>query len=763
MATKRFAIETVFKLIDRITAPMKRATRTTKRFSQGFKRDLRSAQVQVQLLATSIKTKLLGAIKLLATTGLFAIAAGIAIATREFLNFDQAITQAGVKFKDLKPGTVEYKNTLKELGATARKVGSETQFTATQAGEGLNFLAMAGFTSKQAMALLPKTVELATASSTDLALATDIASDSLGAFGLMSTNTAQLTKNLTRVNDVFAKTTTSTNTTLEQLFEGVAKGAPTFTDAGQSIETFSAAMGIMAQSGIKGGTAGTILRNSLLRVIATTGPASKEVKKLGIRVKDGNGNFRDYFDILKDANKATSKMGEVQRLASLDIIFGKRAVTGMSVVLKGLNTKTKDGKNQLASLRDVLLQSTGAAALMAKEMRKSLLNRLKILGSSLIEVGLKFVDAFAGKGGNAIDTMTKAVQAFDPKPISDGILFVIDVIGDLIDELKPFKEIIFGIVAAFAVYKVGLIAVAIAQGLVAATNPVTLIVLAIGVLVGSILWLIKNWEKVKIAFSDMWDFILDSLDIPLVRTLALVFMPFITIPILVIKHWDKVKAFFTLWFGILKFELLSAWQWFSNLLDNPFFVMAAVVLAPWLTIPALVVKHWERVKTFFIGLFNTVIEFVAKLWAKFSALLDNKFFTAAALILAPWITIPALIIKHWEKISEVISGVADKASKVAKEVVSFLQPKAPKGGPDILARALSTTPDVDEDDEDDEEISQTAAKMASQGIGAQAVFSQQKTISETTSKAEVTIRDKTGRATIDRQVPGVQLVASGVN
>jgi TP901 family phage tail tape measure protein len=264
------------------------------------------------------------------------------------------------------------------------------------------------------MKLLPGVTNLATVANVDLATATDIASDSLGAFGLMTDNSAKLAKNFTRVQDVMAKTTATSNTNLTDLFEAVKKGAPDFTAAGQSIETFSTLIGTMANAGIKGAEAGTKLRNISTRLAKPTKEAAAAMEMLGIRVEKEGGGFRDMLDILDDVRKGTSKLGEVQKSAALATIFGVRQTGGLNVILK-------EGTERLRSYRQMLIDSKGASEKMATVMRSSLINRLKSLGSALTEVGFQFFSAFDEQGASAIDKLTQFVRKIDLTPLINGI------------------------------------------------------------------------------------------------------------------------------------------------------------------------------------------------------------------------------------------------------------------------------------------------------------------------------------------------------
>jgi len=358
-----------------------------KRFEQSAKR--------VSINTGSIFKGVLGAN--LVTRGITSLTAGIAAAGREFVSFDKAIISAGAKFG---PAFAKGTEGAKELTKVTRGIGAATEFSATQAAQGLDFLSLAGFNAKQSIALLPGVVNLATATQSDLARATDIASDSLGAFGLMSKDSAVLGANLSRVMDVMAKTTTTANTNMEDLFEAVKKGAPSFTTSGQSIESFSAIAGELANSGLKGAEAGTALRNMMLRLSKPTKEAGDVIRNLGVRTQDSEGNFRDVLDILADFEKGLKGMGSAQRTAALSTVFGARTVNSVNVALKA-------GTLQLRQYRDSLIESKSASNALAESMRTSLEARLAKLKSSAIELGFKFFDAF----GPQIESGIESVQA----------------------------------------------------------------------------------------------------------------------------------------------------------------------------------------------------------------------------------------------------------------------------------------------------------------------------------------------------------------
>lgn len=430
-----YAVATAFTARDRITGAFRAMGRGAGVFENKATKSFRNVGRAGSRVGSIIKG-IIGA--QLITRGVAALTQGLRTVTTEFIGFDQAVTSASSKFKDLDLATEAGQKTLKALGRTARDVGAVTQFTAGQAAEGLDFLAMAGFNVEQAMISLAPTVDLATVGQLDLGRATDIASDSLGAFGLMTEDTNALQENFTRLNDVMALTMSRTNTNMEDMFESIKKGAPAFTAAGQSMESFNTLLGAMANSGVKGSESGTVLRNMMIRLSKPTGEAKKILSKLGVVTQDSVGNFRDIVDILGDFEVGLKGMGTAQKTAALSTIFGTRAVTGVNILLG-------EGTDKLRAFRNELINSGGASKKMADIIRRSLQNRLAALRSAAIEVGFKFVEAFEKRGGKAIDAITQAVRNFNVKPLIDGIEFVIKIIQKLITFARPLIQTIIKI------------------------------------------------------------------------------------------------------------------------------------------------------------------------------------------------------------------------------------------------------------------------------------------------------------------------------
>lgn len=531
MAGKRFNIQAVISMIDRASGPMGKVNKSVNRLNKGINRVGGRA----------------------AKAGMVGIGVGAGLVARQFVEFDDAIFGAAAKFSDLDITTAKGQKTLEKLRQTARKVGGETKFNAVEAAQGLDFLAMAGFNTTQSMKLLPGVANIATVANVDLATATDIASDALGAFGLNTKDTTKLTENFNRVQDVMARTVTMTNTSMADLFETIKFGAPPFTAAGQSMETFNAIAGRMASSGIKGSSAGTALRSAILRLQKPTAEVSEGLSKFGLSIDDivKDGKIMDMVDIMAMWEKNGKKMTTVQRNAALTMIVGKNAVSGWAAVMN-------EGVKETQDLKTALEKSGGSASKMAKIIEQSLGNRIKALGSAATEMGFKIISAFAGDGKKGIDSLTQGIRDFDVTPIVTSLKVMFAIVSGLFTILSPFLPLITGIVIAIKAWtmataafntvmaiknaimgsstvalianKAAMVLTAVAQGamtvattvwnvvagiatgvtaafgavMAVVTGPIGLVIAAVAGLVAIGATIYENWEPIKAFFVDLW-------------------------------------------------------------------------------------------------------------------------------------------------------------------------------------------------------------------------------------------------------------------
>lgn len=516
----KYSVESVFSATDRMTGPLSKMQNRVAKFGRSVESGV--GKLNKGLAATN--QKLNSAATIFGATGVVA-AGAFGKVIQIGAQFEQKVTNAVAKFPgEIQKGSAEFR----ALEDAARKTGATTEFSASQAADALDFLAMAGFDAKQAVAALPGVVDLATASGLDLATATDIASDALGAFNLQTKDANQLSKNLSRVNDVLAKTSTSANTTVEALFEAMKDGAPVATAAGASIETFAALAGTLANSGIKASKAGTTLKNIFLSLSAPTAGAQKIFKRLGIATKDSEGNVRDVTDVFGDLSEALKPLGEADQLAAIEGIFGKIPIAGVNVLLQ-------TGSEKLKAYRKQLEDAGGSAGNMAGIMRNTVQGSINSLKSAVEGVTISLFKQSEGGIKSSIDRMTEWVRANEEliaqnvggfiSKIIDNLDTIIIVAKNAVAAFLLFKAVtitmqafaatmtlVNGGIAAFnaitaimpkvlAAARTGMLLLNLAF----AANPVGLIVTGIGLLIAAGAALIVAWDPVKEFFVDLWE------------------------------------------------------------------------------------------------------------------------------------------------------------------------------------------------------------------------------------------------------------------
>ena len=392
----RFSVEAVFKAVDKVTAPVTRMQNRVGKMTRSMERSFNRLNRGVRNFTDNVKK------------GAIAVTAALALSTGAMANvistgaeFEQTLVAAAAKYPgEIRKGTEAFK----QLEDAARKTGATTEFTASQSAQALNFLAMAGFNAENSISALPAVVDLATAAQVDLATATDIATDALGAFGLSTKDPAKLTKNLARVNDVLVKTSISANTTLEQLFESMKKAGPIATTAGVSMETVAALIGTMANAGVKAEKAGTAVTNMMLNLTAPTSKATKALRRMGVEVLKADGSMRDVPDLLDSMENALSKLSDPQKIAMMESIFGREGLAGVTNVVKA-------GSKAFTEFRKSINEAGGTSKTVASVMRDTLQGRLNSLKSAVEGVKISIFSMTEGPLSDVIVRMTDWVRA----------------------------------------------------------------------------------------------------------------------------------------------------------------------------------------------------------------------------------------------------------------------------------------------------------------------------------------------------------------
>lgn len=288
---------------------------------------------------------------------------------------------------------------MKQLQAQAKELGATTQFSATQAGEGMMYLAQAGFKTSDILTAMPGMLDLAAAGALDLGTAADIASNIMSGFGLKADKA-------THTADVLAKAAADANTDVTEMGEAMKYAAGTAHTVGFTMEETSAAMMAMSNSGLKGSVAGQAFATSLGRLAKPTKEMRKVMDALNLTFFDQQGKIKPLPTMIKELEDKTSSMTAQQKSATLTTLFGAEAYKNWAALLQA-------GSGYLAENTKALENADGAARKMADTMTNNLKGKWDEFTSALEGLAITIFTIIAPALGAIVIGLTKVVQWVD--------------------------------------------------------------------------------------------------------------------------------------------------------------------------------------------------------------------------------------------------------------------------------------------------------------------------------------------------------------
>ena len=364
-------------------------------------------------------------------------------------DFDAAMAQVGATMlkttdeMEKEVGSVEttfgsFSGNLREF---AQFLGQNTAFSATEAAEALNYMALAGYNTQQSMDMLPNVLSLAAAGGFDLARASDMITDTQTAFGISAERTTQMV-------DEMAKAASTGNTSVEQLGDaflvvgGLAKelngGMVTMKDgtkqAVDGTQELEIALTAMANAGVKGNEAGTHMRNMLLKLSSPTEKGAIALEKLGVSVFDAGGQMRSLQDIFGDLSTSMDKLSQEEKLNAISKIFNTRDIASAEALLaavqqdwNGIGQSILDAKGSAADMAEIQLDNLQGDMTLFQ----SALEGAKITVSDQLTPTLREFVQFGTSGLSEITSafqtggLEGAMEAFGTI-LSDGLAMIIE-------------------------------------------------------------------------------------------------------------------------------------------------------------------------------------------------------------------------------------------------------------------------------------------------------------------------------------------------
>lgn len=546
-----------------------------------------------------------------------AVASGLGFAVKKAADFESGMSKvsavSGATGKDFDA-----------LSERARELGGSTSFSATEAANGLEYLALAGWDTTQMINGLEPVLHLAEAGALDLGRSADLVTDSMAGLGL---GVDELDGYLDKV----AQTSRKSNTDIDALMEAFVIAGGTFERLNVPLEESTAMLGVLANRGFKGSEAGTAMNAIMTRLTSTTGPAAKALKEMGISAYDSEGNFRGMETVMKEVEAALSDMTDAERARYTEQLAGLDHGKTFSAMLSGLG-------NEYDELKDSIINSDGALKEMRDTMKDNLQGALENLSSAFEEIAISigtallpivkamagFVQTLADKFNSLSDT-TKTTIAV--------ILAIVSALALIAGPLLLLIGFIPQIIAGFTVFMTVVKAVGAALAFLA--SPIALVVAAV-IAAAAIIYV--YWEPISEFFINLWETIKEA-GLSIWESLKEIWQS--TVDFLVELFTPMIEFFTNLWNSVMEVAT-EIWS-----------ILTETLSTVWENIKTAASAAWELIKNVILGPILLLINLVTGDMEEFSSNLS-----------AIWINIKEAGKTIFESIKTIITTITDAIKSV---------------------------------------------------------------------------------------------------
>lgn len=570
--------------------------------------------------------------KLLPVTG--AVTALGTAAVKTAADFDSAMSQvaavSGATGSDLEA-----------LRDKAREMGAKTKFSASEAAEAMNYMAMAGWKTGDMLDGIEGIMNLAAASGEDLATTSDIVTDALTALGLSAADSGHFA-------DILAAASSNANTNVSMMGETFKYCAPVAGALGFTAEDTAEAIGLMANAGIKSSQAGTAMRTMLTNLTGEIKFSGAAFGEMTVQTTNADGSMRSLGDILADCRVAFSQMSESERSANAEALVGKNAMSGFLAVMNA-------APSDIEKLNSAITNCDGTAEKMATTMQDNLEGQLTILKSQLEELAIsfgellmpairtivgwiqKFVDWLNSMGeGTKKVVMTVALLAAALGPVLIVIGKVVSAIGTIMTIVPKIAGAINVVKGAFAALNVTMLA-----------NPITLIIAAIAALVAAFIYLWNNCEGFRQFWINLWEGIKQA----------------------VTTAWNAITSFLsTAWESILGIAQ-TVWGAISGFFATLWEGIIGVFTAAWTSISGVMTTIWNTITSVWQSIYDTI----SPLLEAFRYLFETIFEAIRILIERAFTAVSQKIQEIWNAIVAFLTPVLEGIKNVFQTIWTAIQ------------------------------------------------------------------------------------------
>jgi len=526
----------------------------------------------------------------------------------------------------------------------AREMGSKTKFSASEAAEAMNYMAMAGWKTGDMLEGIEGIMNLAAASGEDLATTSDIVTDALTAFGLQAGDSGHFA-------DILAAASSNANTNVSMMGETFKYVAPIAGAMGYSAEDTAEAIGLMANAGIKSSQAGTTLRKIMTELNGEVKISGAALGEVTIQTSNADGSMRSLNDILADCRSAFGKLSESEKASAAETLVGKTAMSGFLALMNAAPADIQKLENAINTCSDSIDGYNGTAEKMAAVMQDNLSGQLTILKSQLQELAISIGDALMPTIREVVSHIQKWVDKFNS--LDDGTKEMIVKIALFAAAVGPVLIVVGKVISA--VGTIMTIIPALASGISTVTaafgalnltmlaNPITLIIAAIVALVAAfvILWnkcdafrefwvnlwqgikdfFCKIWDGIKSVFSGVVDFIKNNwqgLALFLVNPIAGAFK-------LIYDNCEEFRNFWNnLWTGI-KDAFSKIWDGIKNVCSSAWDAIKSGASSCWEGIKGAVSSAGSAIKDHVSSAWNWIKDHSSSTWGSIKDTVGNAF------------------------------------------------------------------------------------------------------------------------------------------
>ena len=554
-----------------------------------------------------------------------------------------------------------------DLRSKAREMGAKTKFSATEAAEAMNYMAMAGWKTGDMLGGIEGVMNLAAASGEDLATTSDIVTDSLTAFGLKAEDSGHFA-------DVLAAASANANTNVSMMGETFKYCAPVAGALGFSVEDTAEAIGLMGNAGIKASQAGTSLRSIMTNLTGDVKLSGAAIGDVTIATTNADGSMRSLSAILADCRVAFGGMTEAEKANNAEALVGKNAMSGFLALMNAAPEDIDKVSGAVNNCKD-------AAKNMADTMQDNLEGQMTILKSQLQELAISFGDLLMPAVRSIVAGLQGMVNVLNAMP--DGVKRVIMIIALLVAALGPVLILIGKTISAVGTIMTWIPKLAGAintvKGAFAAlsatmmANPIAIVIAAIAALVAAFIYLWNTNEEFRQFWIRLWNEIKEVAVQVWTAVSQFLVSAWNGIRNTAVAVWNGIKDFFSgLWNGIrtLFTTVVTA---ISTFLAGAWNGIRATIMAVWNAVAAFFTSVWNGIKTVTTTVVTAIRTFLQSAWNGIKTLITTVMNAIRTVVSTVWNGIRTVITTVMNGIRGVISSVWNGIRNTISSIVNGIK------------------------------------------------------------------------------------------